>query len=1654
MRRQERTAAGAPLSPRAPAPTPPSETATVNVIINSLRGQARRINLFNGHCSLDEALRIMEVGELRPRQSELQLCLRVPVTTPKGTTKVMKILVDTGAQASLVSKQVLSEDEFSIATHPISLQAANNTQMVGGDLVVHLNLALSAYGLGSPTPSGEVRAHGHFYSAEMPWDMIIGFPFLYNNALGVLPHRKCLVLERQGSLECVAGLDTPRTGDYATAGLFYTAPPSWTPKGREARALEAQCKGILPHRGWIFEHPTPLRRLAGLRLLWAPEGAPTKYGKAAERRSTSTRPLLRQESSSPPSESTCPARASDPVSPDVPVGGDVVHTYPFDLALLTPHLEVLGAETPSLQAFSEQGPFPISEGPGAAGKGLHWAQPESKRLPQVAQWVLLHRVRAVVALSAEDGAPTEPWRQLLAPVTLNELLVPAGTLLSLSGEPLEKDLLLIMVDGALQESSGEDTAILGLTAHRLDPYYASIEPDNPRGALSCEEAYHIASRLAQSAPEGAMGKPTVCISALHWTRRSTKTRGWSPGDWRSEVDWHLARYEGDDPCEDLDPALALYTGLLCSPAAATAQCVPESRHGPRLQVPNPTRVVHSVVTVPAASKERAEQCEEVRRLKAEIEARFRDTSLSGVPVKDPPKRCEWGEARIHLTPGATPYRARAFKMEGERGEALKKIIEQFVERGWLEKSHSEWASPAFVVPKKKPGEWRLVVDFRHLNLHTRHDSYGIPLIQDILQRQAKRRIFSVLDLKHGYHQMPLAESDRHLTAMSTPLGIYQWRVMPMGVKNGNAQFQRLLDDVLEDLPCADPFVDDVLVGSEGETWSELVRNHAKDLTAVLQRFEEKQLMCAIDKVHLFVESVEFGGHVIGHGIRRPISGKLAALEKWDRPSNISELRAFLGFCNYYSDYVPHYADIARLLTAMLQVNRQDGKKGSKKKLEWTDQRTKAFHDLKAALLAPLALHLIDPDRPFVLRTDASDYAVGAVLEQVDDNGVHVPVAFWSRPLAPGQRRTWTPREKEAYAIVCALRKWGGHIGLQPVTVCTDHQSLQSWHKEHVDTPSGPAARRARWHETLAKFALEVVYVPGKDNTIADVLSRWAYPAGRALVDISMHGDAEETADAKAIIEEERACERSTEDTPLRCAVVRSVFARMAPIAAEESLMNQNWGPHYLKSIPEIRHLWEQCQGQGPWPKGCQVHQGKLIRDGRLVIPTPLLTGLVKQWHEHQLGHANPEKMWADLEHRFDHPDLRPIIYKVHKACQVCMAANPPNWRSPPYSSTPVPLHPMESISMDIFSMPEASDPCTGDIFDCIVLTVCRHSGWIVAVPALKDGLTAQKVALLLHRHWLTVFGVPKEVTTDRGPQFAGQWFRTMCGLQGIRHKESIAWHSRSNGRAEVAGNQLFSKYRKWAMEGRFNWISGLHECLRVYHDTPTPAGHSPHRILFGRDGPGRMIPFRVPGSAVDAEAFAQEQAKVAQEVHRALQEIHAAAQRAAEKAQKRGAMNTGLQYRVGEAVWVLRPRPLGTHRLASWWVPGVILQRLGEHSYDVQTSVGRQRACHIADLKPRPPDLAGNSVSFDYTPSPTDIRKEADCHDLSDTWEVGKIVGHRPSSTIPGGWEFRVRWKGHPPSKDTWEPPNQFLPNFNEPWVSYCKTKRLLPDLTVHLGPN
>ena len=508
----------------------------------------------------------------------------------------------------------------------------------------------------------------------------------------------------------------------------------------------------------------------------------------------------------------------------------------------------------------------------------------------------------------------------------------------------------------------------------------------------------------------------------------------------------------------------------------------------------------------------------VKKMRERILKDYKDTVFSPEPVRDPPKRGPLGEAEIRVKEGARPVNKPPFHITGERLDAMKEMVQALVDCEKIERASSAWCSPAFPVAKKEPGKYRLVVDYRALNDVTVPDSNPLPRIEHILQNQGQYKMWSVLDMKDGYHQVPLKEECRDYTCMSTPLGNFRWKVLVMGLRNGNAIFQRVMDYVLSEHDCANGYIDDVIVGSKGETEEELIENHDRDLRAVLETLAGEQMRVNMKKPQLFMRSVQFCGHVLVEGKRFPAPDKLVALQNWELPKTVTALRGFLGLANYYSGYVPHFAEIAAPMTSMLQLNRQDGRKGSKKVLKWSQEAFDSFKRLKEVLTEKLEVFHLKPDCSFYLRTDASKYAIGAVLEQVQ-GGERVPVAFFSRKLTGSQKR-WSPREQETYAIVTALRKWSGWIGLQPVVVLTDHKALESWVTEHVDTPSGPAGRRGRWHETLSKFDIQVQYVPGKENVVADALSRWAYPASKALQDCSWHGSAQDWEEMQQIMKEE------------------------------------------------------------------------------------------------------------------------------------------------------------------------------------------------------------------------------------------------------------------------------------------------------------------------------------------------------------------------------------------------------------------------------------------------------------------------------------------------------------------------------------------------------
>ena len=372
------------------------------------------------------------------------------------------------------------------------------------------------------------------------------------------------------------------------------------------------------------------------------------------------------------------------------------------------------------------------------------------------------------------------------------------------------------------------------------------------------------------------------------------------------------------------------------------------------------------------------------------------------------------------------------------------------------------------------------------------------------------------------------------------------------------------------------------------------------------------------------------------------------------------------------------------------------------------------------------------------------------------------------------------------------------------------------------------------------------------------------PAGKAWMDISSHGDAEDTEEAKRIILMEKAMEQEG----VKCFVVmanRTDLAKfwgarvqaireetleqwmVAPVELVRSVLTEDWWSRYWNAVSAL--------SEEEWPEGLTEDGDQLFLKDKLLVPENQMEELIDHWHNAELMHPGRDKMQQNLECRFKFPPgYYAILDKYCSDCAVCRATKSPNHSTavnPVY--TAIPEAPMRSVAMDIFAMPEVT--VEGETYNCVILAVDRHSGYIVAVPGKKSkkkdkkdkhgvGLQAKTVANAMIRHWLLIFDVPAVICSDRGSQFVGTWFKTMCKHMGIRHAKTLAYLRRSNGRAGVAGRQMFERFRQLHIDkpGRYSY-NLLWRVLQAYHDLLGPTGLSLHRILFLRDQVSRTLPW-------------------------------------------------------------------------------------------------------------------------------------------------------------------------------------------------------------------
>ena len=290
---------------------------------------------------------------------------------------------------------------------------------------------------------------------------------------------------------------------------------------------------------------------------------------------------------------------------------------------------------------------------------------------------------------------------------------------------------------------------------------------------------------------------------------------------------------------------------------------------------------------------------------------------------------------------------------------------------------------------------------------------------------------------------------------------------------------------------------------------------------------------------------------------------------------------------------------------------------------------------------------------------------------------------------------------------------------------------------------------------------------------------------------------------------------------------------------QPNILDQDWSEAYCNS-PEWGYAWDDThEPNGTWPEGFRLHSGRLYLAEKLCVPEDHVQSVIRDFHL-QKGHAGVERLVKMLPNTFAFPpfspgtSLRSIVMAVKKACHSCQLCDAPTWASRgKFEFTPIPEHPFISVCVDIFSLPQVTWREAN--YDQVLVCVDRHTGWIIAIPTEKVGLTSEKCAhLLLDEGW-NILGIPSVLTSDQGPQFSGQIFQNMCSRLGIRQAYSQAHRPQANGRAEVAGKQLITHLRKLHADDGINWVQALPRVLLQVHDQPGESGISPYQLLFAEE---------------------------------------------------------------------------------------------------------------------------------------------------------------------------------------------------------------------------
>ncbi|KAJ9520936.1 hypothetical protein QJQ45_014130 [Haematococcus lacustris] len=821
-----------------------------------------------------------------------------------------------------------------------------------------------------------------------------------------------------------------------------------------------------------------------------------------------------------------------------------------------------------------------------------------------------------------------------------------------------------------------------------------------------------------------------------------------------------------------------------------------------LRVAMQTRQPMFLVSITSAGIDSATDRHQIMDCTA-ITQKFADVFPADLPAGLPPQRAV--DHRIEVEPGKRPPTRSTYNMSTSELAELKAQITEMQEKGFIRPSTSPYAAGVLFV-RKKDGTFRMCVDYRPLNRITIKNKYPLPRVENMLDRLHGATVFSKIDLRQGYHQIRIAPEDIPKTAFSTRYGHFEFTVLPFGLCNAPATFQRLMNDIfrqeLDDHVIV--YLDDILI------FSRTHEEHAKHLDRVLSLLRQHKLYAKLSKCEFGRSQTEFLGHIItSTGIACDPS-KLAAINSWPVPTTVHDVRSFLGLANYYRRFVNNFSSIAAPLTALTQADGHD-KQG---KVTWTSTQQSAFDALKQALTSAPILIAPDPTQPYTLRCDASGIGIGAVLSQGTGPAERV-VAYHSRKLLPAERN-YPTHEQELLSLVEALKVWRHYLLGAHFTLLTDN-----WANKHLQTqPRLDSRRQARWMEVLQEYNCHIDHIPGKQNVVADALSRRAdYQLYTSALGIPLAPN--------------------TPGIPLAPNTPGIPLAPNNPGIPTATGTESHSAPHPQLHIDEQsatadpqyqRHLAAALAGkarQFQIQGNLMYHTGRGTR--RLYIPVgPMRTALLREAHDIPIsGHLGRDKTYAQLSRHFFWPRMAASVHNYVRTCTHCQR-NKSNTAKPIglLHPLPIPQHRWEHVSMDLITQL----PSTAAGHDAIVVFVDKLTKMIHAVPTTTT-VTAPILARIFFDHVFRLHGLPKVIVSDRDPRFTAAFWKELFHLTGTHLNMSTANHPQTDGQTERANRTLEDMLRNFVSPHHDDWDTHLTAAEFAYNSSVHAAtGFTPFHL--------------------------------------------------------------------------------------------------------------------------------------------------------------------------------------------------------------------------------